>query len=194
MVGTGNSRRRVLRRFYVMAIILGLFSACFVRRCGVAKVPRETTGEKQETATREKSGKFKPGVSGNPAGRPRGSRDPRTVILAELLDGEGAKIVRRLIDQAKQDQPWAIRLCIERLLPRHEKRVAVEIPKVTDAASVAEAISVVIDLAAEGQLTLEEARGFLILIEQQRKAIETNDLAIRLELIEGELKGGGKWD
>ncbi len=155
---------------------------------------RERTGEKQESATRERGGQFKPGVSGNPAGRPRGSRDPRTVILAELLDDDGVKIVRRLIEQAKSGEPWAVRLCIERLLPRHERRVAVEIPRAVDAASVGDAIASVIELASEGQLTIEEARGFLGLLEQQRKAIETNELAVRLEILEGEMKGGGKWD
>ena len=160
----------------------------------MAKLPRETSGEKQGSATRESGGRFKPGVSGNPAGRPKGSRDPRTVILAELLDDDGAKIVRKLIEQAKAGEPWAVRLCTERLLPRHERRVSVDLPKVTDAASVGDAIASVIELAAEGQLTIEEARGFLALIEQQRKAIETNDLAIRLELIEADMKGGSKWD
>src|SRR5271165_2668791 len=177
MGGSGNPPRRVLARF-----------------CGGAgyavAVKRETTGEKQVPPTREAGGRFAKGVSGNPRGRPRGSRDQRTVILAQLLDDDGAEIVGQLVQQAKAGTPWAVRLVIERLLPRHERRVSVEIPAVTDAGSVGEAIAAVIDLAAEGQLTLEEARGFLMLIEQQRKAIETNDLAIRLELLESELKGG----
>lgn len=155
---------------------------------------REETGEKQGSGGRTKSGQFEKGVSGNPRGRPKGSRDPRTIILAELLDGEGAAVVGQLIEQAKAGTPWAVRLVIERLLPRHERRVNVALPAVTDAASVGEAIAAVIDLAASSQLTIEEARGFLALIEQQRKAIETNELAVRLELLESELKGGGKWD
>lgn len=155
---------------------------------------RETTGEKQAAPPRSGGGRFKPGVSGNPKGRPKGSRDPRTVILAQLLDVDGAAVVGQLIEQAKAGTPWAVRLVIERLLPRHERRVSVDIPAVTDAESVGAAIAAVIDLAADGQLTIEEARGFLGLIEQQRKAIETNDLAVRLELLEGDLKGPGKWD
>jgi hypothetical protein len=152
---------------------------------------RETTGEKQASGKRGAKGRFLAGVSGNPRGRPKGSRDPRTVILAQLLDADGAAIVASLVDQAKAGSPWAVRLVIERLLPRHERRVSVELPSVTDAASVGDAIAAVIDLAADGQLTIEEARGFLSLIEQQRKAIETNDLAVRLELLEQEKK---QWD
>ena len=151
---------------------------------------RELTGGKQELAVRRPGGQFVKGVSGNPRGRPRGTRDPRTVILAELLDGDGAAIVGKLIEQAKAGEPWAVRLVVERILPRHERRVAVELPAVTDAASVGEAIAAVIDLAAEGRLTIEEASGFLRLIEQQRKSIETGELAIRLELLERESR---KW-
>jgi Family of unknown function (DUF5681) len=154
---------------------------------------RETSGGKQGGDTRDGGGRFRAGVSGNPRGRPRGARDARTVILGQLLDADGAAIVSRLVEQAKAGEAWAVRLVIERLLPRHERRVSVELPTVTDAASVGGAIAAVIDLAADGQLTIEEARGFLGLIEQQRRSVETSDLAIRLELLESELKGGGKW-
>ena len=156
------------------------------------RVKREKTGEELASAPRERSGQFKPGVSGNPRGRPKGSRDPRTVILAQLVDADGAAIVGKLIEQAKAGEPWAVRLVVERILPRHERRVSVELPPVTDAESVGRAIAAVIDLAADSKLTLDEARAFLGLIEAQRKAIETGDLAIRLELLEAEK--GSKWD
>ena len=151
----------------------------------------ELTGEKQAASPRASRGQFAKGVSGNPAGRPRGSRDPRTVILAQLVDGDGAAIVSKLIEQAKAGEPWAVRLVVERILPRFERRISVELPAVTDAASVGAAVAMVIDLAAAGELSLEEARGFMTLLEQQRRAIETSELAIRLELLERE--GKGKW-
>lgn len=153
------------------------------------------SGVKDQVKNRRAAGgRFAPGVSGNPAGRPRGSRDPRTVVLAQLLDGEGELITRKLIDQAKSGEPWAVRLCIERLLPRHERRISVDLPKVEKAEDVAEAVASVIELTADGQLTIEEARGFLALLDQQRKAIETGELAVRLEVIEAEMKEAKKWD
>lgn len=139
-------------------------------------------------ARRAAGGKFAPGASGNPAGRPRGSVDPRTVILAQLAEGDGAAIVATLIDRAKAGEPWAVRLIVERILPRYERRVDVDLPRAETAADVGQAIADVIDLAASGELTLEEARGFMALLEQQRKAIETSELAVRLELLEGESK------
>jgi len=149
---------------------------------------REKAGREQ-AAGRDR-GKFAPGVSGNPRGRPKGARDKRTVLLEELLDGEGELIVRKLIDQAKAGDPWAVRMAIERLVPRRERRVVVELPRVEKAADVAGAVADVLELAASGKLTIEEARAFLALLEHQRKAIETLDLAVRLELLE-QGSGGG---
>jgi hypothetical protein len=44
---------------------------------------------------------FLPGQSGNPAGRPRGSRNKKTLFLESLLDGESEALMRRLIGLAK---------------------------------------------------------------------------------------------
>ena len=41
-----------------------------------------------------------------------------------------------------------------------------------------------IDSVATGQLTLQEAREFMELLDAQRKAIETQDLVVRIELLE----------
>jgi hypothetical protein len=136
----------------------------------------------------KRSGRFVPGTSGNPAGRPRGSRDAKTVALAELVDGSGEAVVRKLCASAEAGAPWAIRMVVEKILPRMERRVDVELPEVETAAQVGLAIARVIALAAEGSLTIEEAKAFLQLLEVQRRAIETSDLAVRLELLEQQQK------
>jgi hypothetical protein len=79
-------------------------------------------------------------------------------------------------------------MVIEKILPRLERRVDVDIPRVETAGEVAAAVASVIDLAAGGDLTIEEARAFLQLLEVQRRAIETSDLAVRLELLESNAK------
>ena len=155
------------------------FCAIAVHTSGVAT--RELTG-------RDQAGRFRPGGSGNPSGRPRGSRDRRTVLLGELVDGSGEAIVKKLCASAEAGEPWAVRMVIEKILPRLERRVDVDIPRVETAGEVAAAVASVIDLAAGGDLTIEEARAFLQLLEVQRRAIETSDLAVRLELLESNAK------
>jgi uncharacterized protein DUF5681 len=133
---------------------------------------------------RSEGGRFVAGASGNPRGRPKGSRDKRTLLLSELLDGGGAEIVAKLVKLAKAGKPWAVRLAVERIVPRLERRLEIELPRIERAEDIAAAVATVIECAADGSLTLEEAGGFLELIEAQRKVIETADLAVRLELLE----------
>ena len=50
-------------------------------------------GRKQDT-------RFKPGQSGNPAGKPKGARHRITLAIDELLEGEAETITRKAIDMA----------------------------------------------------------------------------------------------
>ncbi len=153
---------------------------------------REKTGGDQASPAvrRGDRGRFAPGSSGNPAGRPRGARDKRTEFLDELLGDDGEAMVARLVKEARAGKSWALRLAIEKLLPaRRDRRVRVELPRVDTTESVSAAVAEVIRLAADGELTVDDAGAFLRLIDTQRKAIETNELAARLELIEARQRG-----
>ena len=45
---------------------------------------------------------FQPGQSGNPAGKPRGTRSAITLAAEALLDGEAEALTRKCIDLAKE--------------------------------------------------------------------------------------------
>ena len=86
-----------------------------------------------DTPTKRASkGRFRAGTSGNPSGRPVGSRNKGTLFLEELLDGEGEGLTRKAIQLGLKGDPFALRLCLERLLPpRKERRIELALPKVT---------------------------------------------------------------
>ena len=65
---------------------------------------------------------FEKGRSGNPAGRPAGSRDKATLAAAALLAGESEASTRKSVELALAGNPTAMRLCIERLLPPCRER------------------------------------------------------------------------
>ena len=65
--------------------------------------------------------KFKPGQSGNPHGRPKGSRHKTTLAIEKLLDGEGEEITRKAIEKAKEGDMAAIRLRLDRPSRRLER-------------------------------------------------------------------------
>jgi hypothetical protein len=72
---------------------------------------------------------FQPGQSGNPAGRRRGSRNEATLAAATLLDGEALGLTRRAVEAALAGDMVAMKLCLERVLPRcHERPVTFSLP------------------------------------------------------------------
>jgi hypothetical protein len=73
--------------------------------------------------TGRKQGRFKKGKSGNPSGRPSGSRNRVNLALEELLDGEANAIVRKAVEKAKEGDSIALRLCLERILPPRKERL-----------------------------------------------------------------------
>ena len=138
----------------------------------------------EKTEKQQRLQLFRPGQSGNPKGRPKGSRNRATLLAQELLGDEGEVIMRKAIDLAKKGDKVALKLCLERIVPRSGRTVEIDLPAVKKADDLVAACSAVIESAAAGQLTLQEAREFMELLEAQRKAIETQDLVVRIELLE----------
>lgn len=141
-----------------------------------------------EVTGRNQAGRFEPGRSGNPSGRPKGSRNRATKLCEDLLGEDAEEVMQACIRRAKAGDGVALRLCIERLVPiRAARDRAVELPafdvgKVGDLAAAAAAV---IARAAAGEITLSEAREFMTLLDVQRRIMETADLAVRLEALEG---------
>jgi hypothetical protein len=144
------------------------------------------TGEEQGRAERVR-GRFARGTSGNPAGRPRGSRNRTSALCADLLSASSAEIFGKVIALAKKGDGVALKLCVDRLLPiraARDRAVELVLPAAESAADLVRAAAVVIDRAAVGEITLSEAKEFMALLDQQRRSIETSDLAVRIEALE----------
>jgi hypothetical protein len=63
---------------------------------------------------------FKKGKSGNPRGRPKGSCGKRS-HLALLLDTHAPELIEKMITLALQGDTNALKLCIERILPKAQR-------------------------------------------------------------------------
>src|SRR3954464_4467798 len=83
--------------------------------------PEDPTEEQQQSEKR-RGRPFQVGQSGNPKGRPKGSRNKTTLLVEALLEGEADTIVRKLIEKAKDGDSTALRLCLNRLLPPRRDR------------------------------------------------------------------------
>lgn len=135
------------------------------------------------------AGKFKPGQSGNPSGRPKGVKD-RRVALRELFDPHAPKLIEMAVGLALAGDTQALRICIDRVVPpAKDEPLNVALPAIATAEDCAKAQGQIIALVACGDLLPTAAERLAGLVEQQRRALETSDLAQRLDAIEEQLKG-----
>lgn len=134
---------------------------------------------------RKQNGRFGERVSGNPTGRPKGARNRATHVADALLDGEAIALVRKAVDLAKKGDVIALRLCIERLMPRRtERAIEFELPRISEPKDAVAALSRITDGVAHGELTPGEAASLVSVVEATIKAIEVLELDRRLTALE----------
>ena len=82
------------------------------------------------TAEKQRGRPFEKGMSGNPTGRPSGSRNATTLALEALLDGQANALTQKAIDLALTGDMAALRLCLDRILPpRKDRPVSFTLPR-----------------------------------------------------------------
>lgn len=144
-----------------------------------------------DKAGRLQDGRFAPGSSGNPSGRPQGARHKATLAAEALLDGEAEAITRRCVGLALEGDLVALRLCLERLLPpRRERPVRFALPEMRSAADAVEATAALARAVADGDLTPGEAAELSRLLEAYTKTLEARGFEARLSALESRITGG----
>jgi hypothetical protein len=141
----------------------------------------------------KKDTRFKPGQSGNPTGRPPGSRNKYTIAMEALLEGEGEALTRKAIELAKGGDVTALRLCLDRLLPaRKDRHVPFALPKLETAADAVKATAALVEAVAAGRLTPSEAGELAKLVDGFARAAELHDIQQRLDKLEATQPGTGR--
>jgi len=145
----------------------------------------------EKAGRKEIKGRFKPGQSGNPAGKPRGTLHKATQAALALLEGEGEALTRKAVEMALAGDTTALRLCLERLIPpRKERHVSVDLPSVSTVADLGLVTSALLEAAGQGVITPGEAQALGGLVEAHRKALELGEIERRIAALEN--KGGKK--
>ncbi len=131
---------------------------------------------------------FQKGESGNPAGRPRGARNKRTLMAESMFDRDSADIIDKLIRLAKGGDIAAIRMCIDRICPRHQDRVvALELPPITTAADAVGAMGAITQAIGDGDLGPHEAAELAKVVAGFSQTIHNAELEARMREIEQRL-------
>ena len=138
-----------------------------------------------ETASRGGGRPFRKGQSGNPVGRPKGSKNRKTLMAELLLEGEADRLTRKAVDLALGGSEAALRLCLDRLIaPRRERSVNFALPPLETAGDIAAAMIAVTEAVADGTLTPGEACALSQSVDTFLRAIDVRDFEQRLKRLE----------
>src|ERR1700683_2036855 len=142
----------------------------------------DNTGKKQ---VRTGGGHFRKGASGNPGGRPAGARNKALLAMEALLDGEAEAITRVAVDKAKEGEPTALRLCLERILPpRKDRPVSFSLPELGTVTDAPAATAAIVAAGASADITVTEGSELAKRVDIFVRSVEASDLDKRLRAIE----------
>lgn len=135
---------------------------------------------------------FKQGQSGNPDGRPAGSKNRRTQ-LAKLLEPYAEELIAKLVDLARGGDVNALRLCIDRLIPKATQEpitLDFDTSNINNLEYLMEFGRAVLAATANGELSPTDAKQLAILADTHRRLIENGEMRRMLEEIERARKQG----
>jgi hypothetical protein len=136
---------------------------------------------------------FPKGQSGNPHGRPAGSKNAALVALDALGTDAAQDLLKTVIQEARNGDMAAARIILDRVWPARKGRlITFTMPKVESAADVAKALSGVLEAVANGLLSIEEGQGLAAILESQRKTLELTEIEERLTMLENQHNREGK--
>src|SRR5260221_2196151 len=128
-----------------------------------------TTAAPHDSAARDTFGRFRPGCSGNPAGRPPGSRSEASILKEQLRGDQIDTAVQIIGDRLAAGSEATARFVIKQIDPKKRAaRVAFEYPP---GASLIERFQALFAASANGEITPEEAQALSRVLEREGNTI-----------------------
>jgi len=118
----------------------------------------ELTGENRS------NGRFEPGRSGNPAGRPKGARGHATLVADAMLEERVKAVVDNLIDRALAGSIPATRLALDRVSLSPRERIALDLPTLRSSSDVVDASAALVAAVAAGEVAPRAAKEMMAVL------------------------------
>jgi hypothetical protein len=114
---------------------------------------------------------FQKGQSGNPAGRPPGSRNKLRAIVEEALAPALPDLLDQVLELARDGNIQAMKLIFAQL-PRERETIELALPPITSMAEIAAANQAIVTAIAAGALSPESGQRLASLLQLQMQMIE----------------------
>ena len=136
--------------------------------------------------------KFKKGQSGNPSGRPRGSRNKATLLADQIFDeklfgndNKADAIISKTIALAENGDTACIRLCLDRIAPvRRDRPTCFALPNMAEAKDAVKASAAIVAAVASGDLTPTEAAELSKVVDSYARTLQAAEFEERLLKLE----------
>lgn len=129
----------------------------------------------------KESTKYKPGVSGNPKGKPK-NKTPATLLRKSIAEAM-PEIILTLIEQAKNGDTTAAKVLLDRCCPSLKPQASPICLPVNG--SLAEQGGEIIKATMSGQIPPDIGSQLITALANQSKIIEIDELTKRIETLEG---------
>lgn len=143
--------------------------------------------EPENAGQKQAAGRFQKGQSGNPQGKPPGTRHRATRAAMALLEGESEALTRKAVELALEGDVTALRLCLERICPpMRERPIAVHLPAVADASGLPLLTGRILAAVGTGDLTPSEGAKIADLVVAHGRVLELHELEQRIRVLEAD--------
>jgi hypothetical protein len=134
------------------------------------------------------SGRFQPGRSGNPRGKPKGAVHTATLAARALLSGELDEICRQIVAKAKAGDMAAAKIIVDKIVPNaREIPLSVGLPPLNQTRDIPAVARAILDAASKGEILPSEAATLAGVLVTLSRAIETVELEERVAALESRL-------
>ncbi len=130
---------------------------------------------------------FKPGQSGNPNGRPKGTG--KAIAFRDALDKHRMDLVAKTVELALAGDFSALKMCLDRIYPPLKTREEPIMLPFQPGDSLVKKGDIVIQATAEGEIPPDIAARLLQGLANQARLIETTELTTRIAALEAAIKG-----